>query len=253
MKVIDFEIEIPQYKTFTELIVVGDVHKGSEYFDEKLWNMYYEGNSSHEGFKTKKNIYILCIGDLMETALKDSLGVQEQSEWIEDQYLWTKEWLKPIAEDKRLIALIEGNHERRASRNWLRTTRLLSKELSVPYSAGFMIINLILKKGDRERHYKIVACHGYGRSQTKGGKINSLMKMGLIVADADLYVMGHLHDRFAVSAPIILSDISKDRVFGMTGAYLEYGGYAEEKMYTPPARGSLKVKFHFDIDRVSAR
>ena len=253
MKIIDFEIEIPQYKTFTEIAIIGDVHRGNEFFDEELWNMYYEGTPRHKGFKTKKNMYVICIGDLMETAMKDSLGVQDQSEWIEDQYLWTKGWLTPINDDGRLIALIEGNHERRASRNWLRTTRLLSKELDVPYSAGFMIINIILKKGDIERRYKICACHGYGNARTKGGKMNSVMRMRDIVADADVYVMGHLHDKLAMIVPILIDDKPKDRLFGMTGAYLEYGGYSEEKLYSPPARGSLKLKLHFDIDRVSAR
>ena len=253
MKVVDFEIEIPQYKTFTEVAIIGDVHRGNEFFDEKLWNWYYEGSTGHIGFKSEKNTYVICIGDLMETAMKDSLGVQDQSEWIEDQYLWTKEWLTPIKKDKRLIGLIEGNHEKRASRNWLRTTRLLAKELKVPYAQGVMVINLILKKGDKERRYKICACHGYGMSRTKGGKMNSIMRMRDIVADADVYVMGHLHDKIAMIVPIFINGGVKERLFGMTGAYLKYGGYSEEKLYSPPARGSLKLKFHFDIDRVSGR
>jgi len=253
MKIIDFIIEVPKGKRSTEIIIVGDTHFGNKYHDKSLWDMYYKGTLGHEGFKTHKNQYILCVGDLMETALKDSLGVQDQTEWIEDQYLWAKKQFKPINDDGRLIAMIEGNHEKRASRNWLRTTRLLSKDFDVPYSAGILVTNIILKKGNKERKYKIVATHGAGGARTKGGKLNTIMRMRDIVADADVYVMGHLHDKMAVPVPILLNDVYKDRLFCMTGAYLEYGGYAEEKMYTPPARGSLKIKFHFDIDRVSAR
>ncbi len=253
MKIIDFEIEIPKGKTSIEIVIVGDVHRGNSFFDEELWKLYYEGTKGHEGFKTDKLTYVLCIGDLMETALKDSLGVQDQSEWIEDQYLWTKDWLKPVQEDGRLIALLEGNHEKRATRNWLRTTRLLSKELDVPYAEGLMIINILLRKGEKIRKYKLCAAHGAGSSRTVGGKVNSIMRMQKIVADADIYVMGHLHDRIAMSVPIYLNDVMTEKLFGMTGAFLEYGGYAEEKLYSPPARGSLKLKLHFDIDRVSAR
>ena len=253
MKIIDFEIKIPRYKTSTEIDIVGDIHKGNRFFDEDLWNKYHVGSIGHEGFKTEKNTYIICTGDLMETALKDSLGVQDQTEWIEDQYLWTKDWLSPINKCGRLIGLVEGNHERRASRNWLRTIRLLSKELDVPYGQGVMVVNIILKKGDKERKYKICATHGYGNARTKGGKMNSIMRMRDIVADADVYVMGHLHDKIAMTVPILLDDVFKDRLFCMTGAYLEYGGYSEEKLYSPPARGSIKLKLHFDIDRVSAR
>lgn len=253
MKIINFEIEIPKYKNFTEVIIVGDVHRGNRFFDEKLWKLYYEGTNGHEGFKTNKNQYVLCIGDLMETALKESLGVQDQSEWIEDQYLWTKEWLTSIKEDSRLIGLIEGNHEARATRNWLRTTRLLSKELGVPYTQGVMVVNLTLWKGDIKRKYKICAAHGYGFGRTIGGKVNAIMRLKSIVADADVYVIGHLHDKIAIMSPIFFNGVLKEVLFGMTGAYLEYGGYVEDKLYSPPSRGSLKIKLHFDIDRVSAR
>ena len=253
MKVVNFTIEIPRYKNYTEVDIVGDSHFGNKYHDNALWELYYTGTLGHEGFKTAKNTYVICIGDLMETALKESLGVQDQNEWIEDQYLWTKRQLQPIKDDGRLIALVEGNHEKRASRNWFRTTRMLSKELDVPYTYGILLVNLTLKKGDNTREYKICAHHGYGNARTKGGKMNSIMRMRDIIGDADLYVMGHLHDRMAVTSPIYIHGEWKDRVFGMTGAYMEYGGYAEDKLYTPPARGSLKAKFHFDIDRVSAR
>lgn len=253
MKIINFEIEIPQYKTATEIDIVGDIHRGNRYHDELLWNLYYVGSTGHEGFKTDSNGYVICTGDLMETALKESLGVQDQSEWIEDQYLWIKEQLQPIRDDNRLICLVEGNHEKRASRNWFRTTRLLSKELDVPYAEGVIVVNVILKKGSKERRYKICACHGYGSARTKGGKMNSIMRMRDIVSDADVYVMGHLHDKIAISVPILVGNEFKERLFGMTGAFLKYGGYSEEKLYSPPARGSLKLKLHFDIDRVSAR
>lgn len=253
MKIIEFEIEIPKYKNFTEIGIVGDIHRGNKYHDEKLWNKYYEGDKGHEGFKTDKNMYIICIGDLMETALKDSLGVQDQSEWIEDQYLWVLEKLKPIKKDGRLIAVIEGNHERRASRNWLRTTRLLAKQLDIPYCRGVLVINIVLKKGEKRRKYRICATHGTGWSRSYGGKVNAILRMGDIVEDADAYVMGHLHDKISLIKPIFRDGKIHDKLFGMTGAYLEYGGYVEDKLYSPPARGSLKLKLHFDIDRITAR
>lgn len=253
MKIIDYEIIIPRGKTYTEIAIIGDVHRGNEFFDEELWNQYYEDYGSHKGFKNNKNIYILTIGDLMETAMQNSLGVQDQSEWIEDQYLWTKEWLSEINDDCRLIGLVEGNHERRATRNWFRTTRLLAKELDVPYAHGVIVVNITLRKGDKVRKYKICAAHGKGNPRTIGGKMNAVLKLKDIVADADVYVIGHLHDKFAKPVPIFFEGKLVERLFGMTGAYLSYGGYAEDALYPPPARGSLKIKLHFDIRRVSGR
>ena len=253
MKVIDFEIEIPRYKNFTEIAILGDVHKGNKYFDAKLFDQYYEGSSGHKGFKDDPNMYIITTGDLMETALKDSLGVQDQSEWIEDQFIWVRDKLQPISSDDRLIAVIEGNHEHRATRNWIRTTRLLAHDLDVPYCAGYLLLNIHLKKNGNIRDYKIALHHGYGYARTIGGKANAVLRMSNIVGDADAYVMGHLHDKFAMVMPIQLNGKWKDRLVGMTGAYLIYGGYVEDRLYSPPARGSLKLKLHFDIPRITGR
>jgi len=253
MKIINFEIEIPKYKNYTEIGILGDVHYGNRYFDQKLFDKYYIGSKSHEGFKTDKNMYIISTGDLMETSLKDSLGVQDQDEWIEDQILWIMDILKPIHDEGRLIAMIDGNHEQRATKNWFRNTRLIAKILDVPYHHGYLIVNITLVKGEKKRKYKIACHHGYGYARTRGGILNAVMKMPSIVGDADAYVMGHLHNKFAVEVPIMLGDKIVDRIVGMTGAYLSYGGYTEDKLYTIPARGSLKLKLHFDIYRITGR
>jgi hypothetical protein len=254
MKVIDFDIEIPRYKNFTEIAIIGDVHKGNEFFDPKEeFGRYYDGTEGHKGFKDDSNMYAITTGDLMETALKESLGVQDQSEWIEDQFIWIRDKLTPIAEDGRLIGVIEGNHEHRATRNWIRTTRLLAHDLDVPYCAGYLLVNVNLHKGDKTRTYKIAAHHGYGYARSLGGMVNAVLRMTDVVGDADAYVMGHLHNKFAIVSPIKLNGKWKERLLGMTGAYMKYGGYVENRLYKPPARGSLKLKLHFDINRVTGR
>lgn len=253
MKEINFEIEIPRYKKFTEIAILGDIHKGNKFFDKKEFSKYYDGTEGHKGFKEDTNMYILTTGDLMETALKESKGVQDQSEWIEDQFIWVRDKLKSIAEEGRLIAVIEGNHEHRATRNWIRTTRLLAHDLNVPYCDGYLVVNVKLKKNGDERTYKICGHHGYGYARTDGGRMNAVKRMADIVGDCDAYVMGHLHDKFAKVSPIKLGGKWVDRLFGMTGAYLKYGGYTEHRLYNPPARGSLKLKLHFDIQRITGR
>lgn len=253
MKVIEVEIEVPKYKNTIEIGIFGDSHRGNRYFDEKLFGQYYEGRTGHEGFKTDKNMYIITTGDLMETAMKDSLGVQDQDEWIEDQILWAMNMLKPIHDDGRLIAMVDGNHERRATRNWFRNTRLIAKILNVPYYHGYLVVKVKLVKGDKARDYKICCHHGYGYARTAGGIVNAVMRMRDVVGDADAYVMGHLHNKFAIIRPIKFNGKWVDRLFGMTGAYLKYGGYTEDKLYGPASRGSLKLKLHLDMQRITGR
>ncbi|KKL55121.1 hypothetical protein LCGC14_2258630, partial [marine sediment metagenome] len=159
MKIIDFTIKIPRYKNFTEITILGDIHKGNKYFDKEEFSLYYDGSEGHKGFKDDPNMYVITTGDLMETALKDSPGVQDQSEWIEDQFIWVREKLKPITQEGRLIAVIEGNHEHRATRNWIRTTRLLAHDLDVPYCAGYLLLNIHLIKNEKIREYKIALHH----------------------------------------------------------------------------------------------
>ena len=253
MKKLEYNITLRSDQNDVDIFMLADIHYGNRYHDKKLFQKYYVGDKDHEGFKTNKDYHVLCIGDLMETALKESKGVQDQNEWIEDQYMWVRDMLTPVAKDGRLIGLIDGNHERRAMRNWFRTNKMLASDLGVPYCGDSALIKVNLLKGCIKKSYTIYAHHGFGSSRTDGGKMNAAKRLALIVADADVYVIGHLHDKFAKISPVFIKGVAEDRLFCMTGAYLTYGGYVEERGYSPPARGSLKVKLHFDINRVSAR
>ena len=95
-------------------------------------------------------------------------------------------------------------------------------------------------------NYVIFTAHGRSGSLTPSGKLNAIMKYGTYI-DADIYMMGHVHelmhhttDYFKVS----LKDkmVKKDkRHYVITGHFLHYGGYAEQKGYSPGKTGVAKI------------
>lgn len=244
MKEIDFTIKLKPDQDFVEVYVLGDTHFGNKFHDPLLFNIYY-------GEMLREENYIVSVGDLMESAVDGSLGEKDQKERIDQQYIKLRKLLKPIR--KRVIGMVKGNHEERLIRQNFDINNLLHHDLGIANLGDMGVINIHLKKGKKQKTYRMMIAHGVGASRTEGGKLNAVMRLVKIVSDADIYVMGHLHDRMAVSKPIFTKDGIKDRIFGITGAFLEYGGYAERALYSPPSRGCLKVKLHFDMDRVSAR
>lgn len=246
MKEIHKIIDLKDDQEFVEVFALGDTHFGNKYHDSELFDLYYQD-------MLKSDNYVVGLGDLMESAVFGSLGEKEQTKTINEQYIKIRDLLKPIAKEDRLLGLVYGNHEKRLLKNNFDIIDLLSKDLNVPNLEYMGIINLNLRKHKRFRNYRMAVAHGRGSGRTVGGKLNVVLNFAKIVNDADVYVIGHLHDKIAITKSVFTAQGVKDAVFGITGAYLKYGGYVEEAMYTPPSRGSLKFKFHFDMDRVSAR
>lgn len=251
MKKIDFNIKLDSNEDFLEVFILGDTHIGSPDFDEKTFLDYYEG------LLHNKRMYVIGIGDYMEvvTSSARTRFAAQQTMPIHEQKVEIMNYLQPIAEEGRVITLLQGNHEQRLSlREDYDVTADLCRELDVDYSNDLAIIHLNIKKGRQTTKYIISCEHGTGWSRTVGGRANTIKRMEEIV-HSDCYVIGHLHNKMFYKLGILDNETLETREvgFGMTGAYLKYGGYTLRKMYRPPSRGSLKLKFHADMDRISGR
>jgi hypothetical protein len=148
------------------------------------------------------------------------------------------ETVKPIAD--KCIGLLYGNHEIR----------------SLDYKSGYDPIKQmeeLLKLHKRHRQvgtqhffyespYRIFATHGKARgfffSTRTATKVNQLLKLHE-KADADLYLMGHVHDTLHFPKNFISGDKEiTTRWFAMTGGFVEYfGSYGEALGYTPVETG----------------
>lgn len=94
--------------------------------------------------------------------------------------------------------------------------------------------------------YDVFVHHGAGGGRTKGAKVNAATRPNS-VAIADLYITGHLHDRFAVPDSIFeLKDgelVQRTRMYAAAGSFLQYfGGYPEMQMLAPSTTGPLLLE-----------
>ena len=99
--------------------------------------------------------------------------------------------------------------------------------------------------------FRIFAHHGAGSSATPGGKLNRLIKF-MQDFQADIYMMGHVHDqkgqrRITIGADATCTKIVQKETIGViTGSYLRcypegHTTYGEIKGYSPAALGAVKI------------
>lgn len=190
------------------------------------------------------NCYCLLDGDLMDAAIKSSVG---------DTYgagLQPMEQLKhcvaifaPIAD--KIIAVCGGNHEDRIYKNdGLDMTELMCAQLGIAerYSPTTALIYLRLgrdiKHSGCRYFYSIYMTHGTGGGRKEGGKVQRLADLAGIT-DADIYLMAHTHQpavlRNAFYRPLAtLGKVAKvEHLFVNTASWLEYGGYGDKQGYKP--------------------
>jgi hypothetical protein len=95
--------------------------------------------------------------------------------------------------------------------------------------------------------------HGMGAANTAGGKINKLKAL-VDMVDADLVMMGHVHEQFAkaflrLSPNEDCSEIGQRVTMGLiTGSYLrvyaqDFTGYGELRGYSATTLGATRARY----------
>ena len=179
--------------------------------------------------------YCVLGGDLIDAATVLSVGspYENTAEPI-DQVSQVVALLAPLAEGKRILGYVGGNHERRTIATFGDVGRLIAKQLGVPYSRGVQHIDIWFGE---HAPFKMSVWHGSGHARTKGAKAQMLHRfMGQ--ADSQVYLVGHLHDAF------VLFDwrhrrkggrIQTEKIAGiMSSSFLDYwNSYAETAALAP--------------------
>ena len=239
MKVIS--LELPSDLKQIELVCISDSHIGDPYADEQklMAQIRYVENTP--------NCFCIINGDVMNNATKSSRS-DSYTEVLSpiEQMVKAATLLRPVAD--KCLAFTQGNHERRTAReSGVDLSRIIARELGIEdkYSEGMAYI--FLRFGEQNSHrerrkvpYTILVTHGTGGGRTVGAKANRLAEL-VSIADADIYLYGHTHQPMVFKEGFMRVDwrnnrlSNVDRLFVNSGAFLDWGGYAEQAQYRPSA------------------
>ena len=230
-----------------KIVTIADYHIGSPTCNYNLID------KEIEYVKNNDNVYAIVNGDLIENALKTSLGdVYSQKLSPIQQVEKIIELLRPIKD--KILCMTSGNHEFRSYRNdGLDIMRLVARELNLEdkYSIGSCVI--FLRFGEMARNtketngsgkprkvcYTLYVTHGSGGGGLIGNKSNTASKLQNIV-DTDIYVVSHMHVPNVFKEAYHRVDVRNntialvDKLFVISGAKLEWdNSYAEMKSLRP--------------------
>lgn len=185
------------------ILPIGDMHVGSPMCDEdRLYSLL-------EWAGKQKNLYLLGMGDYMDLAstsersiLTDRKLHESTAHQLESLYKkQTKRLAERMAKAGKWIGLIEGNHFAQFQ-NSTTSTQLMADILGCRYLGVSSFIRLALHApkvaGGGPFKVDIWAHHGKAGGRLPGGTINSVARM-MDIAEADIYICGHDHQKGAVS------------------------------------------------------
>ena len=227
------------YKSI-ELLVLADYHYADPHSDHDAIRKDIDYVNSHE------NAYCVLAGDLLDCALKSSLGDAYTNLSPMEELTAMMDLVQPIAH--KVLAIVGGNHEARHYRtNGVDMTRLLARQLGIEgkYSPDTALVFLRFgsDKDHARRHrpilYTIYLTHGSGSGRKEGGKIQRLADYCQI-ADANIYCVGHTHLPASFKTGFVRPNASNSSVgyctklFVNSAAKLQYGGYGDTGGYKVP-------------------
>lgn len=181
-----------------------------------------------------------------------------------------QKFFSPIAD--RCCGVLWGNHDQKylSMQSQVIVHDMVCDNLNAPnmgYS-GFVDIYFFHNPKMRKAARMTISCsipekykaklrifihHGMGAANTAGGKINKLKSL-VDMVEADLVMMGHVHEQFAktflrLSPNDNCTDIGQKPTMGLiTGSYLKtyapgFTGYGEVKAYSPATLGATRARY----------
>lgn len=235
-------ITIDSDKDKYELILMGDEHIGSKYYDA----------DTHQGwidYCLENQVPVLLMGDELETATKDSVGagVFEQDEIVQEQLEHAVDLYRPLADEGLILGNHIGNHEARVYKHsGANLSKIFASMLDIPY-LGVGALHYFRVQDQR---YTLYTTHGSSGARLPHTKIKSTLDLANMI-DVDIYANGHLHTldhhvRNFYRPNLRNKTIEEaEKHFLITGSFLKHwGSYAHIKGLEPSRVGAPKLKLH---------
>ena len=222
------------------VIPVADVHLGALECAESAWAAFTYKVQEAE------NTYIILAGDLLNNSIRGVGFANPFDETMrpKEQKRRMVEYLEPIRD--RILCVVSGNHERRTMRDDDQdlTLDICTKlDLEDVYRENMAFLRLRLGKRPTENKpkctYTVCVTHGAGGGIYTGAAVNRDERFGNLIDGLDCLVAAHVHKGF-VSKPAKISIDAKNGTVTMKHytviscvSWLNYGGYAAQKMMLP--------------------
>lgn len=227
------------------IIPVFDVHLGSQECMEQKFIAFIKKVAE------TPNVYLVLGGDLIDNGTKSSVtNVFRATMSPSQQKKEMANILKPVAD--RILCMIPGNHERRSGKDAdddpvYDIAAKLDVEHLYRENVAFVKIQMGKKEwstGTKSEGYKrptyvMAVFHGAGGGMLTGGAVNRSERTGYAIDGADILLMGHTHKPYITQPGKIQIDPRNNKVsvkpFRVISAtsWLEWGGYAANKMLMP--------------------
>jgi len=158
---------------------------------------------------------------------------------------------------KKCVGLLKGNHEERYEHH-THSEHMhaeMCEKLGVKDLGYSCFVDLIFRTRSQDYKFRVVAHHGAGYASTTGGKVNKLIRFMNDFPLADVFIMGHVHQKLQHSRPIISANedctklVEINQLGVVSGSYLKTysegaATYGEMKGYSPVALGSSAIIIH---------
>ena len=240
-----------------KLYFVGDVHLGSAHCDESKFD------ATLKEIEHDENARVILMGDLCEYIPRGEWRWREENiaEWVDQDNVGESERaemvkrLTPIR--AKVIGAIQGNHELELADTWNQAVhKKLCADLQIRNLGYSALVNLQFewkrKGGVEYRTLTAMIHHGWGGGISDGADLGRFAQLALGY-DADWYIAGHTHRKFASKSVQYRLSHHKTlqprvRLYGRSGTFLKTVSvgkmnYAEIKAMRPLDTGALKVVY----------
>lgn len=240
----------------------GDVHRDAT-CDVERWKKFIDRSG-------KEDAYYIGMGDyhdFMSTSEKkkvEAMGLHETTmqtfdDMVEKQ---NRDFCGEIKHMRgRLLGLIEGNHHWQSG-NGKSSTEDLADRMDTQYLGWLCHLSLRVRFQSRNDSLTLhfVLCHGKAGGKTYGITLNQVADLKMIFPVADVYCMGHDHQRVADCISVLVPMCNnkgqvkikqKEQLLCRSGSFKKSyepgkAGYEAQKLLKPANLGALKVMINFN-------
>lgn len=235
--------DLPDQSKSIYIVALSDLHIGNPAHNPVV------AQREIDWVKKAPNRYVLMVGDMTETALRDSYGeIYDQPLSPQKQADAVVALFTPIKD--RILGCVSGNHEQRVTmRTSFDPAMIYASALGVPYDPASMVVGVKWGRAEsKQGYYTVYFTHGWGAARTLGPRLSQPAKLRDVVGNADVYITAHLHQPGEFPLDQFQIDVHHKQIvrrrqrFITLGSALDHAEYAEHKGLAPTTMEFPKIQ-----------